>query len=149
MLKQSVCPSCGAVNRIAAGRDVSAAKCGRCANSLELDHPIEVDDEALANHLKQEGAVLVDVWAEWCGPCRAMAPNFAAAAKVLRGQVRSLKLNADKSATARHIGVSSIPALLLFRDGRMIARTAGLIRPDALVEWVRRHLGTPAEFQRT
>ena len=150
MLAQTVCSHCGAANRIATGRDISAAKCGRCSRKLELDHPLEVDDEALASHLEHSnGLVLVDVWAPWCGPCRAMAPNFAEAAHLLAGQARLLKLNADDSATVRHLGVSGIPALLLFRNGRIIARKAGLMRADALVRWVREYAATATEPQST
>ena len=148
MLTQTVCSQCGAANRIAIGRDPGVAKCGRCSKNLELGHPLEVDDEALASHLEStDGLVLVDVWAPWCGPCRAMAPNFAAAASTLAGQVRLLKLNADESVTVRHLGVSGIPALLLFRNGRIIGRKAGLMRADALVQWVREHVASSTEPQ--
>lgn len=150
MLSQTVCPHCGAANRIAAGHEAAAAKCGRCKKNLDLANPLEVDDAALANHLERtDGLVLVDVWAPWCGPCRAMAPNFSAASRTLAGQARLLKLNADESTTVRHLGVSGIPALLLFRNGRIIARTAGLMRADALVHWVREHIAAPAEPQPT
>ena len=148
MLKQAVCFHCGSVNRIAAGRDAGTPKCGRCSSALDLDHPIEVDDDALARHVERtDGLVLVDVWAPWCGPCRAMAPNFAAAARSLAGQARLLKLNADESTTVRHLGVSGIPALLLFRNGRIVARRAGLVPASGLVAWVREHLTEPAEPQ--
>jgi thioredoxin 2 len=150
MLTQTLCAHCGAVNRIAAGHEPRAAKCGRCSKSLELDSPLEVDDQALASHLQDaDGLVLVDVWAPWCGPCRAMAPNFAEAARLMAGEARLLKLNADTSATVSHLGVSGVPALLLFRNGRIIARTAGLMRADALVRWVRQHAASSAEFQST
>ena len=138
MLSQAVCPQCGAANRIAAGRTAEAAKCGKCGSGRSLDAPLDVDDAALAHHLeKTRGIVLLDVWAPWCGPCRAMAPNFAAAAKTLAGQARLLKLNADTSQTVARLGVSGIPALLMFRDGRIADRKAGLMRAEDLVGWVR------------
>jgi thioredoxin 2 len=74
-----------------------------------------------------------------------MAPNFAAAARSLAGQARLLKLNADESTTPARLGVSGIPALLLFKDGRIIARRAGLAPASVLVAWVREYLSAPAE----
>lgn len=139
-LSQAVCPGCGGVNRIASGHSPGAAKCGRCRQGLALDTPIEVDDATLTLHLERtSGLVLLDVWAPWCGPCRAMAPQFGDAARLLAGQARLLKLNADASKAARRLGVSGIPALLLFRSGRIIDRKAGLMRADALAAWVRSH----------
>jgi thioredoxin 2 len=146
MTMQAVCPACQTANRVAAGHPAGAAKCGRCAESLALEKAIDVDDAALAAHLERtKGMILVDVWAPWCGPCRAMAPHFADAARMLAGQARLLKLNADNSQTVRHLGVSGIPALLLFRDGRIIDRKAGLMTGDALTAWVRRHAVTTKE----
>jgi thioredoxin 2 len=138
---QAVCIACGSANRIPADKPAAAAKCGRCGAPLGLDAPTEVDDGQLKQVLeKSSGLVLLDVWAPWCGPCRAMAPQFAAAAKLLAGQARLVKLNADHSQMVQSFGVSGIPALILFRDGRIIDRKAGLIKADALVAWVRVHL---------
>jgi thioredoxin 2 len=68
-----------------------------------------------------------------------MAPQFSAAARALAGQARLLKLDADRSQTVRHLGVSGIPALILFRSGRIVDRKAGLIPADQVVSWVRDH----------
>jgi thioredoxin 2 len=143
MMRQFVCPSCGAVNRAPEQKDPLAAKCGRCGEALFSGHPAEVSGQALRAHRAstQGAAVLVDVWAPWCGPCRAMAPQFAAAAARLEPDVRLLKLNSEaEPQAASELGVSGIPALLLFKDGQPIARTAGLMSAEQIVAWTRQAL---------
>lgn len=137
MITQAVCPACGAANRIASDGPSSAAKCGKCHASLSLDAPVDVDDTAFARHLQMtQGPILLDVWAPWCGPCRSMTPQFALAANKLAGQARLLKMNADQTQTPGRLGVSGIPALILFRGGKEIARMAGAMRADDLCSWV-------------
>lgn len=135
--RQTACTTCGAVNRVSSDKPASAAICGRCGASLGLDKALDVNDEQFRLVLeKSTGLVLVDVWAPWCGPCRAMAPHFSAAAQQLAGRARLLKLNADESQMVRSLGVSGIPALILFRDGRIIDRKAGLMRSDMITAWL-------------
>ncbi|HVY04000.1 MAG TPA: thioredoxin domain-containing protein [Caulobacterales bacterium] len=136
-LSQIACPHCGTGNRIAPARDPGAAKCGQCGAPLFPGAPIEVNDEAFARHLRlTKGAALVDVWAPWCGPCRMMAPHFAQAARELTGKVVFLKMNADECAAPQRLGVRGIPALFLFKDGKLVAQQAGLIAADRLIGWI-------------
>lgn len=138
-MRQFVCPSCGAANRIPEDRDAAAARCGRCKSQVFTGAPLEVDAEGLARHLRgTKGApLLVDVWAPWCGPCRAMAPQFAAATARLGARAQLLKLNADDNpGPCAEYGVQGVPALLLFQDGRLVARKAGLMSADQIVDWV-------------
>jgi len=141
---QFVCPACSAINRTPEGKDPLAAKCGRCGKMLFSGTPVDVDTRGLGVHRASTrgAAVLVDVWAPWCGPCRAMAPNFAAAASLLEPDVRLLKLNSEaEPQAAAALGVSGMPALLLFRDGQVIARNAGLLSTPKIVAWTRQALG--------
>ncbi len=139
-----VCPQCGTVNRVPAERPATAARCGGCHAALFAAHPVEVDEAALERHLRgNDIPVLVDIWAPWCGPCRAMAPQFERAAAVLEPGVRLLKLNADTaSETCARLGVRGIPAMYLFRNGSVLAQTAGAMNADAIVRWARDGLAT-------
>lgn len=132
----TACPACATGNRVGDG-DPHAAKCGRCGAKLFTGAPVDVDDAALAAHLKVSSMpVLVDVWAPWCGPCRMMAPNFAAAAGQFEPRVRFLKLNADETQAPAKLGVRGIPALILFHEGREIDRHAGLVSAAQLGAWL-------------
>lgn len=137
----AVCPQCGTGNRIAAGHGSGAAKCGKCGAKIFSGKPLDVDDAQLQQHLRlTKGAVLLDVWAPWCGPCRMMAPHFAEAARQLEPEVRFLKLNADETSSGGALGVRGIPALILFYNGKEIARQAGAMTAESLVAWTRQHL---------
>lgn len=134
-----VCPHCAAANRVPAGKPAGSANCGACHRALFEGRPVAVDATGFAKHVKgNDIAVLVDVWAPWCGPCRVMAPMFEAAAAELEPQARLLKLNADEAPqVAAQFNVSGIPALLLLRAGRLLARQAGVMDARHIVSWAR------------
>ena len=141
-----VCPHCAATNRMPAGKPMGTANCGACHRALFAGRPVAVDAETFAKHVKANDiAVLVDVWAPWCGPCRTMAPMFEAAAAQLEPQVRLLKLNADEApGVAAEFNVQGIPALLLLRGGRLVARNAGVMDARHIVAWTRGALAKAA-----
>lgn len=146
-MSQFVCAHCGAPNRVPAERDARQAKCGRCHQLVLTGAPVEVTGAELDAHRggTKGAALLLDVWAPWCGPCKSMAPQFAQAARALEPDVRLLKLNSDaEPAAAQALGVSSIPALFLLRDGKVIARTQGAMPASQIVSWARQALGQAA-----
>jgi thioredoxin 2 len=146
-MRQFVCPNCQAVNRTPDERDPAKGKCGRCHQPLLTGAPVEVTSQTLDAHVRSTkgAALLLDVWAPWCGPCRSMAPHFAKAAERLEPDVRLLKLNSDDNQDAAvRLGVQGIPALFLFRDGREIARTAGAMTAEQLIGWTQQALSAAA-----
>jgi thioredoxin 1 len=95
------------------------------------------DDSFEADVLKAEGAVLVDFWAEWCGPCKMIAPALEEIAKEMNGRITVAKVNIDDNPlTPQKYGVRGIPTLMIFRDGQVAATKVGAVAKNQLHDWV-------------
>jgi thioredoxin 2 len=137
-----VCPHCFAVNRVPTDRLHQGPNCGKCHQPLFPGHPVELDEARFDAYLtKNDLPVLVDFWAPWCGPCRMMAPAFAHAASQLAPRVLLAKLNTDEAQeTAARYGIRSIPTMILFHQGREVARHSGAVGTAEIVRWTQNHL---------
>lgn len=128
------CPFCQTLNRVDLSRLDQHPKCGRCGKPILLDRPIAVSDSTFERVTTDTTVpVVVDFYADWCGPCKIMAPLLDDVARRRAGQILVTKLDTDRNpATGTRFGVRGIPTLIAFRSGKEVARRVGAIPPAEL-----------------
>jgi thioredoxin 2 len=133
-----VCPHCQVTNQLPEDRLSDRPHCGKCREALFGAAPPELSADAFERHLvRNDIPLLIDFWAPWCGPCRAMAPAFVEASAQLEPGVRLAKVNTDEQqAIGARYGIRSIPTMILFQGGEEVARHSGAMMTRDIVAWV-------------
>ena len=132
------CASCGKLNRVNMDKVGATAVCGTCKSALHVDAPVVLTDANFDVVVSRSTVpVMVDFYADWCGPCKMMAPVFADFARRQRGRVLVAKVNTDENpGVSMRFGIRSIPTLTVMRGGQEVARQVGAVPMAALEQMV-------------
>ena len=132
------CTACGTLNRVDLARAGAHPKCGTCRVPLTLDAPVVLTDanfDAVIRH--STVPVIVDFYADWCGPCKMMAPVFADFAKRQVGRALVAKVDTDRNpGVASRFAIRSIPTIAVLRDGKEVGRQVGAVPLGRLEELI-------------
>ena len=133
-----MCVFCGTVNRVDLNRLSEGPRCGNCGRPMRLDRPLPVTDAVFEKLIKGSSVpVLVDFYADWCGPCKVMAPVLDEFARQRTGEVLVLKLDTEANpATPARFGIRGIPTLIVFEQGQEVKRQVGAVQAADLEKLV-------------
>jgi len=136
-----VCPSCGAKNRVPEDKLNAQPTCGQCHQNLIARAPIELNEQNFSNFVSHSDLpIMIDLWAEWCGPCKMMAPHFA---EIAKNNPHVVFAKIDTEANPRlssAFNIRSIPTLVLMNKTTEVARISGALRANQLQEWLDQQL---------
>lgn len=130
------CQFCGQLNKVDLSRHADRPKCAKCGKPFLVDRPVKVTEENFdATVLKSEVPVLVDFYADWCGPCRVMAPVLDEIAEARAGELLVAKVDTEASpAVSQRYGIRSIPFFGRFENGQMVKTAVGAVGREGLAE---------------
>ena len=141
-LTYALCEKCHQMNRVKLGSD-KVPVCGACKAPLPIHGAIVTGNDSSFQALinKSPLPIVVDVWAPWCGPCRAFAPTFEDFSVLCAGKIIFLKLNSDENQqTSGRLGIRGIPTIIIFNDGAEVTRQSGAIPREQFGYWLDQYL---------
>jgi thioredoxin 2 len=136
-----VCAHCSSTNRIPEDRTHLGAKCGKCGEAIYSGKPVNLNDASFYQYVeKNHMPVIVDFWADWCGPCKAMGPAFESVAKESDG-ILFAKVNTENAqSVSADAVIRSIPTLIFFHKGKEINRVSGGLSESQIKQWIMQSL---------